>query len=109
VGELQLVLGMNGRGVLYPLGPYPEIQEFAAMLQQVKSGRAWSGMHFHASADPPTPERTARFHFRRRTDRVMFTFAEEEWESLKDLFSTALEDPRLQLVLAELSLDYGEL
>jgi len=44
-----------------------------------------------------------------RADAVIFSFSEEEWESLKGLFSGVLAEPNLQSVLAELALIYGEL
>ena len=108
-GEIQLALAMDGRGVSYPLGPYPEIQEFMAMLQQLEPGQTWDGLHFHASADTTTPGQPVKFQFRRRADGVMFTFAEAEWESLNGVFAAALAEPALQVVLAELALVYGEL
>ena len=108
-GEIQLVLAMDGRGVIYPLGPYPEIQEFVAMLQQLEPGRTWNGVCFHASADATTPGQLVKFQFRRRADGVMFTFAEAEWERLRGVFAAALAEPALQAVLAELALVYGEL
>ena len=108
-GELRMVLEMDGRGVQYSLGPYPEIQEFATMLHYLEPGRSWRGIHFQASADPARPDRRARFQFRRHVDRVTLSFLQEEWECMKDVFSTALEEPRVQPVLSALSLDYGEL
>jgi len=75
-GRDQLTLAMDGRGVVYPLGPYPEIQEFVAMLQQLALGQTWDGVHFHASADATTPGQPVKFQFRRRADGVMFTFAD---------------------------------
>jgi hypothetical protein len=108
-GDLRMLLVMDGRGVRYPLGPYPEIQEFSAMLQHLEPERPWSGVHFQASADQTCSHTHARFHFCRSADKVTLSFGQEEWDCLKDLFSTALKEPDLQSVLPALTLEYGEL
>ena len=79
------------------------------MLQQLEGDRIWDGVHFHASADPETADGSTLFRFHRHSDGVTFTFSGEEWLDLKGLFSTTLAEPRLQAVLHELSLVYGEL
>jgi len=74
-GDLRIVVAMDGRGVKYALRPYPEIQEFAAMLHYLKAERPWSGAHFHACAERPSCEIPARFHFflpARRSGQVEF-------------------------------------
>ena len=108
-GDLRMVLSMDGCGVQYSLGPYPEIQEFATMLHHQEPGRSWRGMNFQASADPAHHDRYVRFQFRRHVERVTLSLLKEEWECMKDMFYSALEDLRVQLVLSALSLDYGEL
>ena len=108
-GDLRIVVAMDGRGVKYALRPYPEIQEFAAMLHHLKAERPWSGAHFHACAERPSSENPARFHFCRPADQVRLSFDHEEWDCLKELFSSALEAPSLQPVLSALILEYGEL
>lgn len=108
-GELELLLTMNGRGVRYPLGPYPEIRELEAMLHQLDAGQIWDGLYFSASGDKAEAENSPVFHFCRRTDRVVFTFSEGEWRWLKELVSAALGDPKLRSVLNHLSLEYGEI
>jgi hypothetical protein len=108
-GELELLLTMNGRGVRYPLGPYPEIRELDAMLRQLEAGQIWDGVHFSASGDKAEAEVHPLFHFCRRTDRVLFSFSEGEWRCLKELFSAVLERPELRSVLNQLSLEYGEI
>ena len=74
-GELRLALEMDRPNTIYLLDTYPEIQEFAAMLQQLECDRIWDGVHFHASADPETGDGPALFHFRRHSDGVSFTFS----------------------------------
>src|SRR5206468_1487538 len=108
-GELRLALLMERINAIYPLDIYPEIQEFASMLQHLERDRTWDGVYFHASAGPDTGEGSAVFQFLRHTDGVRFRFSEEEWQDLKGLFSVTMADPRLQAVLHELSLVYGEL
>lgn len=46
-GDFELTLVMHDRGVTYPIGPYPEIQEFGAMLRQLEAGQVWNGALFH--------------------------------------------------------------
>jgi hypothetical protein len=108
-GDLRMLLTMDGRGLRYPIRPYPEIQEFSAMLHHLEPERPWSGVHFHASADRASSDRPARFHFWRPSDQVTLSFGKEEWDCLKELFSTALEELGLQPVLSALTLEYGEL
>jgi len=108
-GELRLALEMDRPNTIYLLDTYPEIQEFAAMLQQLECDRIWDGVHFHASADPETGDGPALFHFQRHSDGVRFTFSAEEWQDLKSMFSATLAEPSLRAVLDELSLVYGEL
>ena len=108
-GEIQWELIMDSRGVSYPLGHYPEIREFAALVEQREPGRIWNGLHFQASAGPLTPSQSGRFHFLRSRDGVKLTFGGEEWGRLKRLLSTVLARPSLQAMLEELSLRYGEL
>ena len=40
-------MNMLDRGVRYPLGPYPQIQEFAAMVEALEPGHMWNGIHFY--------------------------------------------------------------
>jgi hypothetical protein len=78
-GELELLLTMTGRGVRYPLGPYPEIRELDAMLRQLEAGQIGDGVYFSASGDKAEVKGHLLFHFCRRTDRVLFSFSEGEW------------------------------
>ena len=46
-GEVSLSISMEQKNVLYPIGSFPEIREFAAMLEYMKAGGIWNGVHFH--------------------------------------------------------------
>jgi hypothetical protein len=108
-GELELALAMTGRHATYLFGSYPQIREFAAVLQQLEPGRIWNGRHFRASADAAKSDRSAWYHFSRHTGHVRFSFPEQEWHILKGLFSEVLGEAGLEPVLADLSFVYGEL
>jgi hypothetical protein len=106
--EIAMALNLTERGVVYPLSCYPQIREFAAMLDQLAPGKIWDGANFHASSDAATGG-SAQFQFRRHADGVLLSFSEAEWNDLKKLFSAAMDDAWLQSVIAELGLIYGEL
>jgi hypothetical protein len=108
-GEVSILVSMDAKDVAYPLAPYPEIREFAAMLDRLKSEEAWSGIHFRAWVTEATREKPARFCFCRHRDGITFGFSAKEWQSLKGLFAKALATPKLERLFAELSLVYGEL
>jgi hypothetical protein len=108
-GDIQLELVMEARGVSYVLGNYPEIREFAALVEHLELGLAWNGLHFYASASLPKSSEAARFHFLRLTDGVKLTFSAEEWSSLRNLLSGMLAAPSLEAIFEELALTYGEL
>jgi hypothetical protein len=109
-GELNMLLNMDAKDVEYPLEPYPQIQEFATMLRHLEPGGVWDGIHFFGIAEPTVvSDRPMRFWFRRRSDGVTFGFSLDEWQTLIGLFTTAMGSPKLQAILAELSLVYGEL
>jgi len=106
-GDLELGLAMHDFGVTYPMGPYPEILEFGAMLHQLEAGQVWDGMLFQGSGE--MTRSGPRFHFSRRADRVLFTFPEQEWNCLKKLFATLLGSAEVQSALDRLSLEYGDI
>jgi hypothetical protein len=108
-GDLFLSMLMLDRNVRYPLGPYPHIREFAAMVEALEPGQIWNGIHFYGAADVGFAEKPASYVFWRHSDRVQFTFSEAEWYQLKDVIFYGLADPRLQSTLGELSLVYGDL
>jgi hypothetical protein len=108
-GDLFLSMLMLDRGVRYPLGPFPQIREFAAMVDALEPGHFWNGIHFYGSADVASAEKPSSYIFWRHRDGVQFTFNEAEWYVLRDVMFYGLADPRLQSTLEELSLVYGEL
>jgi hypothetical protein len=108
-GEIQMMLVMDPRGINYSVGQFPEIREFAALVEQLEPGGIWNGLHFHASADLLSDNQSTRFHFRRRTDSLKFTFAEKEWHGLRCKISALMKEPALQSAYEELSLVCGEL
>ena len=62
-GELTLSLLISDREVMYPLGPYPQIREFAAMVDYLEPGRLWNGIQFYGSADAPALNKPAHYVF----------------------------------------------
>jgi hypothetical protein len=108
-GDLFLSMLMLDRGVRYPLGSYPHIREFAAMVDGLEPGKIWNGVHFYGAAEVAFADRPASYVFWRHSDRIQFTFTEAEWRRLRDVMFYGLADPRLQSTLGELSLVYGEL
>ena len=106
--ELTMALEILDRDVTYPLGPYPEIREFANMLDQVQaSGKNWKGKEFFGYTNIIAGKVT-NYYFRARSDGIAFGFKPKEWECLRGLFAQALATPELQPILTELALQYGE-
>jgi hypothetical protein len=108
-GELRIMLSMQAKDVGYPLASYPQIQEFAEMLRRLQPGGIWNGTHFFGHGAAAAGDRPAWLRFWRRGDEIALAFSVDEWECLKGLFTTALESPQLQPILAELALVYGEI
>ena len=104
-----MAVSMEQKDITYPIVTYPEIREFAAMLEQLAPDYGWTGIHFWGNASQDRTEGAVRFYFRRRTEGIRFGFSAEEWQTLRGLFATAIKLPRLQAAFAELALIYGEL
>ena len=77
------------------------------MLQGLKPGEVWNGVHFYAFTDGES--KPAQLLFRRYRDGVTLGFSVDEWECLKGLMVSALKSARLRPIWAELELVYGEL
>lgn len=107
-GDVSLLLSLDQRDLMCPLGPYPEIREFLAMLEHCEGDHIWRGRLFHAYKVPEKPEKPMRLCVNFRNSAVI-GFSLEEWQCLKELFAKALAMPSLQQLLAELTLAYGEL
>ena len=108
-GEVAILIVMDDKDAMYPLGTYPEIREFAAMLEHLGPGESWRGVHFRAHTQQNAPEKPVRFYFHNMRDGITLGLSSEEWQRLKNLFAEAEAMPKLQKMYEELSLVYGEL
>jgi hypothetical protein len=108
-GEVSLVLLLQARSVTYPLGSFPEIREFATMLERIEARETWSGVHFHGYTVESADTDSGQFVFYRYRDGVALGFSMEEWQHLKGLLAAALTSPQLRPFWEELELVYGEL
>ena len=102
-GEVSVRVLMDHKDIVLPIVTYPEIREFAALLEQLLPERAWRGIHFRGHVSEQ-----GRFYFRRRAEGIQFGFSAEEWQTLKGLFATMVQAPKLQAPFTELALVYGE-
>ncbi len=117
--ELHLLLSFPGpRGPMYPLGPYPKISEFRAMLSQLKAGRKavngyefdsgfWSGEQFFGYV--VTEGESAGYWFRAYENGITFGFTNEGWEQVRELFRKAWSNSALHAIWQRLGQEYGEL
>jgi len=108
-GDVSLAISMQDKGITYPMGTYPQIREFSAMLEQVSIDRNWNGDYFYGAADQEKPDGPPAFHFYRHRDNITIEFSDEEWQGLKNVFAQAAAMPTLQKRYEALSLLYGEL
>ena len=108
-GEVSLLLALEPRNVTYPLGAFPEIREFAAMLDRMKPGETWSGVYFHGYTIVGADTDSTQFVFYRHRDGVALGFFMDEWQRLRQLVAATLTSPKLRPFLEELELVYGEL
>ncbi|MBN1567412.1 MAG: hypothetical protein JXA73_06170 [Acidobacteria bacterium] len=108
-GEVSILLQIAERDLMYPLGPYPEIREFVAVLEHLRADKPWRGLHFYAYTNQETSGSALKFYFRRHKDGVTLGLSSQEWHSLKGLFAKAMKMPALQRLFEELSFVYGEL
>jgi hypothetical protein len=108
-GEVAILLQIAERDLMYPMGPYPEIREFVAVLEQLKTDKPWRGVHFYAYTNQGISSGPLRYYFRRHKDGVTLGLSSQEWHSLKGLFAKAMKMPALQRMFEELSLVYGDL
>lgn len=118
-GELHLLLSFPGsHGSMYPLGPYPKIAEFRAMLSRLQAGRKkienfefdsgfWDGERFFGYV--VTEGESAGYWFRSYENGITFGFSNEEWQQVQELFRKAWLNPELNRVWEKLGQDYGEL
>lgn len=108
-GNLSMLISMDAKDLAYPVSTYPEIREFASMLERVAPSEVWNGENFHASTFQNAADERLRFQFQRHRDGISVGMSAEEWECLKEVFAQAAKSPKLQKAYEELSLVYGEL
>ena len=108
-GDLAMALEMTSREAVYPLWPFPQIREFAALLEQLPSGGLWKGTEFLGYTNACECHPATRFYFRQRSNGIAFGFSPEEWNELRGTFRQALGSAEMVPILAELLIEYGEL
>jgi hypothetical protein len=110
--DFDMLLSFPGpRGPMYPLGPYPMIAEFRAMLAglpKVQPPGAWNGEHFFGYVVERRGGQT-EIWFRAHRNGIAFGFSQPEWAAVQELFRRAWENPELRLSWDALTLEYGEL
>ena len=107
--EFSVSLSFPGpRGTIYPMGPYPMISDFRAMLHSMTGkSRFWNGEYFFGYVSTRGQEN--EFWFRGNENGITFGFSEEEWNTVRKLFRRAWDAPEVQLAWEQLSWQYGEL
>lgn len=117
--EMHLLLSFPGpMGPMYPLGPYPKIAEFRAMLSTLKAQRKeinghsfdagfWNGEQFFGYA--VTEGESAGYWFRAYENGITFGFTNEGWGQVQELFRKAWSNPELNAIWQKLGQEYGEL
>lgn len=106
-GDLAMALNMTSREAIYPLGPFPQIREFARLLEQLSPGGIWKGPEFFGYTNACDCHPVTRFYFRHRSNGIAFGFSPEEWKELRGAFREALGAPEMVPILTELSTEYG--
>ena len=107
-GDLAMALEMTSREAVYPLGPFPQIREFATLLEHLLPGRIWKGSEFLGYTNGDEGQEVTRFYFRQRSNGIAFGFSPEEWKQLREIFRQVLGSAEMLPVLTELSMEYGE-
>lgn len=110
--DFDVLLSFPGaRGPMYPLGPYPMIAEFRAMLAalgpKVRPPQRWDGEQFYGYVTERGNE--TEFWFRAHGNAITFGFSAEEWKAVRELFRKAWDVPEVRAAWDALILDYGEL
>ena len=107
-GDLAMALEMTSREAVYPLGPFPQIREFATLLEHLPPGRVWKGIEFLGYTNGDECQEVTRFYFRQRSNGIAFGFSPEEWRELREIFRQVLGSAEMLPILTELSMEYGE-
>jgi hypothetical protein len=108
-GDLAMAVEMTSREAVYPLGLFPQIREFAALLEQLPVGGVWKGREFFGYTNARDGHPATRLYFRQRSNGIAFGFSPEEWNELRGTFRQALGSAEMVPILAELLMEYGEL
>jgi len=110
--DFSLLLSFPGpRGAMYPIGGYPKITEFRAMLAALTldGSSRWNGEHFFGYVAPAEEGKGKDVWFRAHANGITFGFSEKEWKSVQALFRRGWEMPEVRMAWDELALEYGEL
>ena len=107
--DFSVLLSFPGpRGPMYPVGPYPVISEFRAMVARLTpDAPVWKGEHFYGYAIERRKEN--ELWFRAHANGITFGFSEDEWGAVRKLFRRAWEMPEVSMAWDELLVEYGEL
>ena len=117
--EMHMLLSFPGpRGPKYPLGPYPKIAEFRAMLSRLKAERTaiqghefdsgcWDGEYFFGYV--VTEGESAGYWFRAHENGITFGFSTAEWLQVQELFHKACSNATLNAIWQRLGQEYGEM
>lgn len=108
-GEVSLSISMEQKSIVYPIASFPEIREFAIMLEHMKAGGTWRGVHFHGYTVAGSDTAPMQVVFYRHRDGVVLGFSTEEWQHLTAVMAAALTSANLRPFWEELELVYGEL
>jgi hypothetical protein len=111
--EFSVLLSFPGpRGPLYPIGSYPKIAEFRAMLTALgpaSSARSWTGEYFFGYVQSGEPRQPSDVWFRAHDNGITFGLSVEEWAAVRTLFQRAWQSLDIQRAWDQLTLDYGAL
>ena len=109
--DFSVLLSFPGaRAPMYPLGSYPILAEFRAMLAALgPEGLApsWEGVRFYGYLVERGKER--EYWFRAHENGITFGLSEKDWTAVRELFRRAWEIPDLRTMWNGLTLEYGEL
>jgi hypothetical protein len=79
------------------------------MLERMKAGETWSGVHFHGYTIVGADTDSTKFVFYRHRDGVALGFSTTSGKRLRGLLATRPKSPQLRPFWEELELVYGEL
>src|SRR5271169_5683675 len=95
----------------YPVCGYPRIAEFRRMLEELDLERdlyQWQGYYFYAHTAILDNEERGVFFFARENG-ITFRFPMGHWQSIRNLFRRAWQEPEVIRTWEAQTLEYGEL